>query len=184
MTVHQYDIARRLLALLLAFGLLSLLSCSDDNNPVNGGEDTTPPTVISTIPTDGDRTFAITRSIRAVFSEWLDSLTIDTAVFKLNPSTSGSVRFGGDVLTFVPTRPLDTNTFYTATITSQVRDTAGNALRSDYTWEFATFEDTIPPEVVSTEPQNGAEMVSITTQISVLFSEDIDTVSLLPSFLL
>ena len=105
--------------------------------------DTTPPTVLLTSPLDLAVSVPITTRLTAIFSEPMDPLTLSTTTFTLaqglNP-VSGAVSF--DALqakaTFVPALALAVNTTYTATITTGVKDLAGNAMVSDYHWAFTT----------------------------------------------
>ncbi|MDO8132331.1 MAG: Ig-like domain-containing protein, partial [Candidatus Brocadiales bacterium] len=69
--------------------------------------------------------------------------------------------------TFTPSANLDFNTIYTATITTGVRDLAGNAMTSNYILSF----DTTQPIVISTSPVNGAAGVAINSNITATFSE-------------
>src|SRR5262249_37462886 len=64
----------------------------------------------------------------------------------------------------------------TATISTGVRDLAGNALASDLSWSFTTgtIPDTTPPTVSATVPANGAAGVGISGQIAGTFSEPMD----------
>jgi hypothetical protein len=48
------------------------------------------------------------------------------------------VTYSGVTAIFTPTSPLAANTLYTATITTEAKDLAGNALASNYVWSFTT----------------------------------------------
>ncbi|OGU17265.1 MAG: hypothetical protein A2076_00750 [Geobacteraceae bacterium GWC2_53_11] len=50
----------------------------------------------------------------------------------------GKVTYLGFSLIFTPTDLLEANSQYTATITTGVKDIAGNALPSDYVWSWTT----------------------------------------------
>jgi len=107
--------------------------------------DTTPPIVSSTSPTDGGTNVAITTAVTAIFSEPMNASTIGGTTFTLK-TTSGGVPVAGSVsysagtntATFTPTLALATNTVYTATITTGVKDTAGNAMAANKVWAFTT----------------------------------------------
>jgi hypothetical protein len=103
--------------------------------------DTTPPTVISTSPVNGVTGVDVNTTITADFSEAMDASTINTGTFTVNDVTgsiAGTVSFSGTTATFTPATDLDHDTTYTATITTDVTDLAGNQLEADHTWSFTT----------------------------------------------
>ena len=102
--------------------------------------DTTAPTVSSTIPADLATGVAINGNITATFSEAMDAATITTATFTLTQATPvpGAVTYAGTVATLNPTSDLAANTVFTATITTGVKDLAGNALATNKVWSFTT----------------------------------------------
>lgn len=101
------------------------------------GGDTTPPAVISTSPVSNATGVGINGSITATFTEAVDPSTMDTSTFTLSGVT-GAVSYSGTTAVFTPSTSLDYNTAYTATITTGVRDLAGNAPAADYIWSFTT----------------------------------------------
>ncbi|WP_372644823.1 ice-binding family protein, partial [Ancylomarina sp.] len=79
--------------------------------------------------------------ITAAFSEEMDPLTINTATFTLmqgSNTVSGVVDYSGTTATFTPTNSLAAATIYTATLTTEAKDLAGNALAADKVWSFTT----------------------------------------------
>jgi hypothetical protein len=105
--------------------------------------DTTPPTVVSTVPANLATGVAINSAITGVFSEALDPLTVTTATFTLKQgltSVLGAVTYAGVTATFTPSGNLTANTSYTANISTGVKDLAlvGNALAVDKVWTFTT----------------------------------------------
>jgi hypothetical protein len=143
--------------------------------------DTTAPTVISTNPANAATGVPVSQKITATFSEAMDSSTITTTTFTLAQGTtpiSGAVTYAaaGTTATFTPSSNLAANATYTATITTGVRDLAGNALASNFVWSFTTGSalDTTPPTVVSTDPANNATGVCINKAINATFSEAMD----------
>jgi hypothetical protein len=70
----------------------------------------------------------------------MDSSTLTTSTFTLDQGVTGSVAYDATskTATFTPSTKLSANKSYTATIKSGVKDIAGNALASDYTWKFET----------------------------------------------
>jgi hypothetical protein len=103
--------------------------------------DPTPPTVTSTLPTNAATGVAGNIAVTATFSETLDPLTVTTATFILKQGTtsvSGAVTYSGVMATFTPDTDLTPGTVYTATITTGVKDLAGNSLANPYVWSFTT----------------------------------------------
>jgi len=137
--------------------------------------DTTAPTVLSTTPANGATGVAVNTSITATFSENVNASTITTPTFIVG-GHSGTTTYSGTTATFTPSSNLLYNTIYTATITTGVRDSAGIAMASDYTWSFTTGAgpDTTAPTVLSTTPTHGAIGVVINTSITATFSENVD----------
>lgn len=107
--------------------------------------DATPPEVESTNPNNGDNNVAVNRNITATFSEAMDQSTITNSTFLVNDGANnieGQVNYSGMTATFTPVT-LEGNTLYTVTITSDVRDAAGNPLESDYIWNFTTSQNVL-----------------------------------------
>lgn len=104
--------------------------------------DMTPPTVASTTIVDGATNIAVQTQIGATFSEAMDLQTLNSTTFTLKQGStpiSGSVHTStGAGVTFTPDSPLSSNTSYTATLSIGVKDAAGNALISDYSWTWIT----------------------------------------------
>lgn len=106
--------------------------------------DLTPPTVISTLPVNLATNVALNSATNSIFSEALDPLTVTSATIKLAgpgaTAVSGTVGYDvvGKIVTFTPASPLTAGTKYTATITTSVKDMAGNALAVDKVWSFTT----------------------------------------------
>ncbi len=142
--------------------------------------DTTPPTVVSTIPLNGALGVPINQAVSATFSEAMNPATINGTTLTVTGSggvaVAGAITYTaatGSVATFTPTVSLAYNTTYTATATTGETDLAGNALTSNYVWTFTTAAapDTTPPTVVSTIPANAATGVAINQSVSATFSE-------------
>jgi hypothetical protein len=143
--------------------------------------DTTPPTVISTLPVDNAIDVFVTSNLTATFSEAMDALTITALTFTLKgpgiTPVAGAVTYVGTSAIFNPTNDLAGNTLYTATITTGAKDLAGNAIESDHVWTFTT-EDKTPPAVISTLPLDSAINVLVNTNLTVTFSEEMDALTI------
>jgi hypothetical protein len=107
--------------------------------------DTTPPTVVSTSPVNNDGGVKAYALITATFSEALNASSVSATSFTLDHGATGAVTVSpsGTFATFTPTSYLAYSTTYTATLTTGVKDAAGNALASNYTWSFTTQEPPI-----------------------------------------
>lgn len=148
--------------------------------------DTMPPTVLSTAPDNGASDVATGTTVSVVFSEPMDPATLDTSTFTLqdgggNPIAGTVAVSNGDATaTFTPNAPLDSATSYTATVTTQAGDAAGNGLASDYAWSFTTQTagDTTAPTVSATSPADGATGVALSATVSATFSEAMNPATL------
>ena len=143
-----------------------------------GSSDTTAPTVTSVNPANGSTDVAIDTPITVVFSEAMDASSIAASTFMLDNGATGTVTYDSNSRTasYSPSGGLNNNTIYTATVTTGVKDTAGNAIASDYSWSFTTVAalpppDVTPPSVSSTVPADSATGVLVNTTVSVSFSE-------------
>ena len=118
-----------------------------------GALDTTPPTVSSVVPADGSSSALPRAAVTATFSETIDPATATASTFTLRDAAgnlvAASVSASGSTLTLRPSAPLAALSSYVATLTggsSGIKDLAGNALGSDYTWGFMTADaDTTAP---------------------------------------
>jgi hypothetical protein len=115
--------------------------------------DTTRPTLISTIPKSGSSSVSVTSKVTATFNEPILSSSITSSTFTVRAGTSStnvpgtySVNSGDGYKTavFSPSTNLQPGITYTATITTGVKDVAGNTLASAYTWSFTTAGATPP----------------------------------------
>ncbi len=99
------------------------------------------PTVISTDPLNAATGVQLDKKIAANFSEAMDPLSISTVTFTVKNGAvvvAGTVTYSGIKATFSPVANLTANTTYTATITTGVKDLAGNTLATNYVWSFTT----------------------------------------------
>ncbi len=142
--------------------------------------DLTPPNVMWTTPTDGDVNIDIGTSITATFSEPVNVQTVSTATFTLRDgsgsSVEGNVSSNGTTTTFTPLGVLTEGTTYDATLSTAIRDSAGNHFEEAISWVFTTgyLPDETEPEVVWYSPSSGADPVSYDSPVIVEFSEPVD----------
>ncbi|MCX6120722.1 MAG: Ig-like domain-containing protein, partial [Ignavibacteriales bacterium] len=121
----------------------------------------------------------VVQIITVTFSETMDASTITTASFTLMQGSTyvaGTVSCSNAVATFVPGGNLLPNTIYTGTITTSVKDLAGNSLASSYVWSFTTQAAAvvIPPTVSFTDPANNATGVGFNKKIAATFSDSMN----------
>jgi hypothetical protein len=141
--------------------------------------DITAPVVTAVAPLNNATGVALNIKPTATFTEAMDVATITTITFTLKhgaTSVLGTVTYSGVTAIFTPTSPLAASTLYTATITTGVKDLAGNALASNYIWSFTTgaAPDTIAPTVTLVAPLNNAAGVAISARPAATFSEAMD----------
>jgi hypothetical protein len=143
-----------------------------------GAIDVTAPSVSSVIPANSATTVTTGSTYKVTFSEPMDPATITAATITLNQGTvavAGTVTYSGVVATFTPSSALAPNTVYTGTVTTGVKDAAGNALATNFTSGFTTAEaaptDVISPTVIAVTPLNNATSVAVASGVTFTFSE-------------
>ena len=109
--------------------------------------DSTPPTVSSVNPPNLGTGVCLQSSVNATFSEAIDPTTINNSTFTLQLTgpplgapLAGTVTYDvpSRVATFTPASSLLASTNYTATVTTGVKDLAGNALATNKVFTFTT----------------------------------------------
>jgi hypothetical protein len=145
--------------------------------------DTTPPTISAVTPASAATGVSVSATVTATFSEALDATTISAASFTLRNAAGtlagATVAYNATtrVATLTPTAALTAQTVYTASVSTAVRDVAGNALATAQSWSFtaaAAATDTTPPTVSSVSPAANATGISVTTTVTATFSEALD----------
>jgi len=135
------------------------------------GPDTTPPSVTTVSPANGASGVSPSTAVSVTFSEPINSATITGSTFQLSgPGStlvSASVTYNPASLTatLTPASALATSTSYTAVVTggtNGIKDVAGNAMTSNFTWSFTTAATAPPagssiwsPTTVPTEVDSG-----------------------------
>ncbi|MGV8123298.1 MAG: Ig-like domain-containing protein [Candidatus Xenobiia bacterium LiM19] len=103
--------------------------------------DTTPPQVKETSPVSGAASIDTGATISAVFTKNIDPATVTSSTFTVTSSkaaVSGTISTLGNSVTFVPATALQTGAAITVTLSGIIKDLAGNAMGTDYTWNFTT----------------------------------------------
>lgn len=112
-------------------------------------EDSIPPTAISTNPENNAINVNTDSSISVTFSEKMNADSIVTSSFLVNDgimNIDGSISYKDRVAVFSPTTELSSYTLYNVTVTTGVRDFAGNFIQNEYTFSFKTG-DSFPWEI-------------------------------------
>jgi hypothetical protein len=132
--------------------------------------DTTPPTVTAVNPKDNELCADPSAFISASFSESIDAATATASSFIVNKATGdpipGTVWANGSTMYFNPSLGLAYNSLYTATVTTDVMDLAGNAMSSDFSWNFTTQPSVYgswQPVSEVNEPQSRSDHTAIWT---------------------
>lgn|GEM_PF-3105370 len=139
-------------------------------------ETTRQPTVIKVTPTDSIENVVLNPEIKIVFSEEMDSNSLNTETIVLSANgqnASGTVTYADRKAMFSPSSNLVEWTNYTAVVTTGVKDLAGNQMEEDFAWTFKTTDDTAP-EVSSISPANNATGVALNTPLTIVFNDYMD----------
>ncbi|RKH34884.1 DUF3494 domain-containing protein [Corallococcus praedator] len=104
--------------------------------------DTSPPRIGETTPSADTTDMAINRKITATFSKAMDPLSLTSGSFTVrqgDTQVSGRVTYGpGTTATFTPESALASNTLFTASLGSGIKDLNGNLLAEPFAWSFQT----------------------------------------------
>lgn len=169
------------------FTLAFLLSaCGGGGGGSGGSDDNTAPTVTSNTPIAAAVDVAIDIMPSATFSEAMSVESISTNSFTLVDAgatpVNGTVNYnnGNFTASFDPAAALVGNSTYTATVTSSVKDEAGNPLAANFSWSFTTVsaQDVTAPAITSNTPADAATSVAINVIPTVTFSESMDAASI------
>jgi hypothetical protein len=131
--------------------MVSNFTCTFTTGPA---PDNTPPTVISSNPSCGATLVPLNKTVNVTFSEPMDPFSITTANFLLaGPGTTavvGTVAYDvtNNIATFTPTSPLASNTLFTFTVTTGVKDLAGNPMAANFVCTFTTAATLGPAPVI------------------------------------
>jgi hypothetical protein len=139
----------------------------------------TPPTVVSTLPASAAMTVPTNTIVTATFSKTMDPTGIaTTGTFTLavagvgGAAVPGTVQYPSTTATFTPTSALTATKQYTATITTAAEDLTGNALAANYVWSFTTGPgpSTTAPTVTLTNPALASSTAPLNGSINANFS--------------
>jgi len=146
------------------------------------------PTVSSVLPVVNGTAVQTNIKPSVTFSELMNNATINASTVLLkqgSTSITGAVSISGNTATFSPANALAGNTLYSVTVTTGVKDAAGNPMSSAYTWSFTTgsLADLTAPTVTSVVPSANATGVTTTIKPAVTFSEPMNNATITTSTL-
>lgn len=159
---------KNLLSTIAILSIVLFTGCAKDDFVEVLGEC---PIVIATSPVDGAFSVSLSQTIKATFNKEMNPTTINANTFTVTANgapIAGTISYTGVEATFDPTASLLANTIYTATISTQVKDEAGNALQTNYVWMFTTG---ISPFVMATSPTNEAVSVVLNEKVTATFNK-------------
>jgi hypothetical protein len=145
--------------------------------------DTTVPTIGATTIPSNSANAAINKGISVTFSEPMDSSTINSQTFIVNKEVisssasipdsllnvrsssralivvNGTVSYANQTATFTPVNNFDYNSTYFVTLTTGIKDLAGNPLAGNYTLNFTTLKPTLQPQTPRFEGREGNDIL-------------------------
>ena len=132
--------------MLIGLVVVALAACGDGTGqdfltPIGGGgggTDTTAPTVVSTNPANGATSVPRNTAVSVTFSEDLDSASVTNAAFSFDNGVTGTIVVSGPVATLTPVPALPPLTTITGTLSTAIKDRAGNPLATPVAFQFST----------------------------------------------
>jgi len=170
-----------------------------DTTTTDNTTDITVPTVSSTYPSDSASSVAPNTSLTVTFSEAMDTTTItinssgtgclgtlqlssDSFSTCVQMFTSPTASDSNKTFTLDPASNLSYDTTYKVKVTTDAKDSAGNALASAYThssgFTTSSSPDTTAPTVSSIYPTDNQSYTSISDNVSVTFSKSMEVSSI------
>jgi hypothetical protein len=138
------------------------------------------PMVVHTVNPDGATDVFINTKIIATFNKVMDASTISLSTVSFTQGgiqIPGKVTYTGLSLIFTPAAGLLPNTLYVGTITTGVKDLAGNSLSNDFvmSWTTGTRRNTSTPYIQYTTPGFSRSVVSHSVlTVAAIFNEPMD----------
>lgn len=134
-------------------------------------ETTGRPVVVDSDPADGEDQVPLDAAIVLTFSTLMDTSAVEAAL-SVAPLFAHDLRWSGDLLEIVPTRPLAPDRAYEITIAPDAADVAGVALGEPFSLAFETLEAGI--EVDAVVPADGSDGISGSSPIAIYFAGQVD----------
>ncbi len=123
---------------------------------------TIPPTVVSTYPINGTTIGSVSDSVRVTFSKDINITTLNDTTFISADGRTGTISYNSVTRTaaFLPTEPFAFDSTYIFRITTNLKDTYGNNLQSQFIWSFST--PTVIPQVSIFNPLSDSVIIGDT----------------------
>jgi hypothetical protein len=120
-------------------GVLFLAGCATVEAPSGGPEDKLPPRVAGIYPHPNSVNQSTELLIKVQFDEWISS-TVPRSAITISPPIEKKMQFevDGELLTIRSNATLDSNTTYTVTVASGIKDLRGNAVAKPFQLAFST----------------------------------------------
>ncbi len=137
--------------------------------------DIIPPQILTSYPGNGDVNVSLHLPILIIFSEAMNMQETQNAI-AISPSLSLQWQWSADrkMLTIGHSALFTPSTTYTLSISTGARDIAGNRLLLPFQIRFTTAsegQDTQPPQILYTEPQNNATNIPVRQTVRIVFNE-------------
>jgi hypothetical protein len=109
---------------------------------IDASDDTTPPTLVSTLPANNAADESTSTIVTATFSEPIAAASVDATSFTVTAAggaaVSGALAIDGAIVTFTPSARLSPDVTYTVAVSTKIADLAGNHLAGAASWVFTT----------------------------------------------
>jgi hypothetical protein len=143
-------------------------------------EDTASPVLANNFPVDGQTDVPLNAALIINFNEPMSRLNVFADEIKLETNGqevpgSFAMSFFNEEVTFTPTAPLTANTLYTATVSGNLHDIAGNFLLAGTTFSFQTGITSLGSQtnVTFLEPADGSVNIPTNARVIVQFNQPI-----------
>ncbi len=148
--------------------------------------DVNPPQVVSTFPSPGTSRVAVSTLLQVTYSEPMGPTATDPLNYFISnsleppytPATAVLLPAPPNTVQFTLPRPLKSVTNYFFTVTNLIKDVAGNALPDPFSAAFSTTTTAggsqQQPQLISSNPFNGATEVSTGTAIILQFNQEMN----------
>lgn len=143
-----------------AFLLLSVSVACSNGGSSGGAKAAGTPAVQSSVPADKAVGVDINANVSATFNQVMDATTLTTTTFTLTEGIAavpvqGSVIYANTTAVFWPAAYLDSNSDFTATITTGAQNPKGIKLATNHVWTFTTGNTIGPTPPVNLNSAGG-----------------------------